>query len=397
MSTMIHRQPTSVTIVGASVAGLYGAYHLARQGVRVRVYEAQAPFRPAARTLIVTPAFLRLLDFDAEPAVLNRTRVFELISRSTSARIVLDEPDVILDRARFMALLARRASEAGTDLAFGHYLEEMRNHRMPPFLRFRTADRRRQVASPLVVGADGVDSRVAQGAGREPFPRVALLQARVRLPRDLRRDVVRVWFDREATRFFLWLIPESADVGVAGLIAETPQEAEAALDRFLTRQGLSVIDVQEDAWVPLPPLRASPPGPWGEGRVLLVGDAAGQVKATTVGGVVTGMRGALAAVRALTEGVPYRQAMGPLWRELMLHAVVRRVLDGFTDEDYDRLLALLNGPARRVLARYHRDGLARMVWRLLLAQPGWLVLGARALLRWIRGEGARALVPPRGY
>jgi len=378
-------QSSSVTIVGGSVAGLYAAYHLARRGVRVRVYEAQAPFKPAARTLIVTPAFLRLLDFDAGEAVLNRTCVFELISRSASARIVLNEPDVILDRARFMALLARRASEAGAQLVLGHRLEEMRNHRMPPFLRFAADRRQRQIVSPMVVGADGVDSRVAQAAEREEFPRVALLQARVRLPDDQPSDVVRVWFDREATRFFFWLIPESADVGVAGLIAETPQEAEAALDRFLAEQGLSVVDVQEDAWVPLPPLRPTPPGPWGDGRVLLVGDAAGQVKATTVGGVVTGMRGALAVVRALTEGVPYQRAMRPLWRELMLHAVVRRVLDGFTDEDYDRLLTLLNQRAARLLRRYHRDELVRMLWRLLPAQPGWLALGARAMVRWVRG------------
>jgi len=136
----------------------------------------------------------------------------------------------------------------------------MRNHRMPPFLRFAADRRQRQIVSPMVVGADGVDSRVAQAAEREEFPRVALLQARVRLPDDQPSDVVRVWFDREATRFFFWLIPESDDVGVAGLIAETPQEAEAALDRFLAEQGLSVVDVQEDAWVPLPPLRPTPPG-----------------------------------------------------------------------------------------------------------------------------------------
>ena len=49
-------------------------------------------------------------------------------------------------------------------------------------------------------------------------------------------------------------------VGVAGLIAEIPQEAEAALDRFLVSQGLSVVDPQENAWVPLPPLRPTPPG-----------------------------------------------------------------------------------------------------------------------------------------
>ena len=51
----------SIAVVGASAAGLFAAYHLSHEGVPVRVYEAQPVFAPAARTLIVTPAWLRLL------------------------------------------------------------------------------------------------------------------------------------------------------------------------------------------------------------------------------------------------------------------------------------------------------------------------------------------------
>jgi flavin-dependent dehydrogenase len=112
-----------------------------------------------------------------------------------------------------------------------------------------------------------------------------------------------------------------------------------------------------------------------------MGDAAGQVKVTTVGGMVTGMRGAAAAARALLNGTSYRNELRPLRRELDAHALVRHVLDGFTDDDYDDLLRSLNRGAEDVLGRYHRDQLTQALWRLLPTQPRWLALGARAMIR----------------
>ena len=384
----------SVTVIGASVAGLFAAGHLARCGVPVRVYEAQAPFRPAPRTLIVTPTFLRLADFDTSEAILNRVRTFELFSRSAAARISLAEPDLVLERARLLHLLARQAQGAGAEIVHGHRLQALHNHRAVPLLQFSTPERERRLLAPRVLGADGAHSVTASGIEQQGLEQVALLQVRVALPADQPPDTVRVWFDRAATRFFVWLIPESPHTAAAGLIADTLEQAEAALAAFLTAQDLEPLERQEDAWVPLPPLAWRTTAPLADGRVLLVGDAAGQVKASTVGGVVSGMRGALAAVRSLVRGTPYPRELAPLCRELNLHTLVRLVLDGFTDEDYDHLLRALNRPALRLLSRHDRDGLARTFWRLVLAQPRWLPLGARALLRALRET--RTLYPPAG-
>jgi flavin-dependent dehydrogenase len=124
----------------------------------------------------------------------------------------------------------------------------------------------------------------------------------------------------------------------------------------------------------------------GEGRTFLVGDNAGQVEVTTVGGVVTGMRGAAAAARAILNGTSYRQELAPLRRELSAHALVRYVLDGFTDDDYDQLLEMLNDETLNVLGEYHRDQLVQLIWRLLSTEPRWLLLGARALGRRLIGQ-----------
>jgi flavin-dependent dehydrogenase len=231
-----------------------------------------------------------------------------------------------------------------------------------------------------LIGADGANSDVARAAGVHRTERVAIHQARVPLPTDQRADTVRVWFDRASTRFFFWLIPESSQMGAAGLIADTPEQAQRALGQFLSAHELTPIAYQS-AWVPLHAFGVRSSVSMDGGRVLLMGDAAGQVKTTTVGGMVSGMRGAAAAARSLLHQSAYGDELRPLSRELNAHALVRAVLDGFTDEDYDRLLRSLNRRGGHVLGRYHRDDLTAIIWRLLPAQPRWLSLGARALLR----------------
>lgn len=375
---LVGRGNQDVVVVGASAAGLYAAYRLARAGVPVRVYDEREALDYDARTLIVTPAWMELLDFDVDEAVLNRTSTFELISQGESTRVSLNEPDVVLERADFMQILARQAREAGARLLLDHRFEGLHGRDPFPRLRFRDGHGPELHDASTVIGADGVDSVVAEAVEREGIEQVSIVQARVAMPADLTSDTVRIWFDRESTRFFVWLIPESEATGALGLIADTEERAERVLDRYLSSQGLDALEMQK-AWVPVADLGRRASVPLGRGRALLVGDAAGQVKVTTVGGVVTGMRGGAAAARSILRGTPYGAEARSLRWELLAHSALRHLLDGFSDADYDRLLRLLNRGTRRVLSRHNRDELRRSVWRLVLAQPRWVGLGARAL------------------
>lgn len=375
-----------VDVIGASVAGLFAAYHLARRGVPVRVFEARPFFDPDPRTLIVTSVFLKFLGLDAEEIILNRTRTFELISRSNSVRIPLYEPDLIIERSLLLKLLLQKAEEAGVEIVFGNRLFGLENHRHPLLLRFSTEKGEKEVASSRVVGADGVTSIARPAVQKCELHRVALLQVKVPLPGDLSPDTVRVWFHPESTRFFYWIIPESPTVAVAGLIAETPEQASRLLKAFISAQGLEPLDLPQEGWAPLHRLALRWGCGLGDGHIVLAGDAAGQVKVTTVGGVVTSMRGALGAVQALLEGGGGSWESRLLRAELNFHAMVRQALDGFDDRDYDILLGMLNQRGIRVLAQYPRDQLGVAIWRLLPAQPRWLWLGARALAKNLLGR-----------
>ena len=104
-------------------------------------------------------------------------------------------------------------------------------------------------------------------------------------------------------------------------------------------------------------------------HVYLVGDAAAQVKVTTVGGLVTGLRGAKAAASAILGRRDYAKELGSLRRELSLHLLIRTALNRFQGADYDRLLGLLNQDAIHLLGRYNRDRAASVLCRIILAQP----------------------------
>ena len=113
--------------------------------------------------------------------------------------------------------------------------------------------------------------------------------------------------------------------------------------------------------------------------MYLVGDAAGQVKVTTVGGIVTGFRGAVGVADSILNGGPGRE-LRSLRRELDLHLLLRRTMHHFQQADYSRLVDLLNDSARQSLSSYTRDEALKVLWHICLNQPRLLLMGLRGLL-----------------
>jgi len=235
-----------------------------------------------------------------------------------------------------------------------------------------------EVHADTVVGGDGASSRVARAAGWGPLHTVPLVQAIVRLPRDMPPDTSRVWFIPQDTPYFYWLIPESSTTGALGVIGEKGTETRYLLERFLEKRHLDPIEFQ-GAKIPLysdwVPVRRQV----GNGFVYLVGDAAAQVKVTTIGGIVTGFRGAIGVAEAiLNDGTS--PELRSLRRELNLHLLLRRSLHRFEQADYSRLVDLLNDPAKQMLSRYSRDEAWKILWRIGLRQPRLVLLALRGLL-----------------
>ena len=150
------------------------------------------------------------------------------------------------------------------------------------------------------------------------------------------------------------------------------------LEHFLERKEIVPIEFQS-ARIPLYTRWISVHRKIGQGHVYLVGDAAGHVKATTVGGVVTGFRGALTVVDDILNSRNNLNFNG-LRRELDLHNLIRKSLRGFTQEDYVKLLDMLNPSTLRSLSTFNRDESLKLLFHLLVRQPKLLMIGLRTIL-----------------
>jgi len=362
-----------IDIIGGSAAGLFAGYLLAREGKNVRLFDANDVLNVESRTLITTSRLNEVLDFFPQDAVVNQIDQIDLYSPRRSVSIPMHEPDLVVERAAVVRLLARKALDAGVELRGGCKLVDLKpgDKDLTVTIRDTHRDRTEEIKTKILIGADGMSSRVAKSATANGHATTPLLQAIVELPKGARPGTTQVWFEPADTPYFYWLIPQSETHAAVGFIANEGKSARNKLGRFLDRIGLKAVEMQS-ARIPAYQHFTRPWRRMAGCNVYLIGDAAAQVKVTTVGGLVTGLRGARAAADAILHRTHYLKELRPLRRELSLHLLIRSVLNGFRSADYDRLLGLLNEKTIHLLGRYNRDQAAGMLCRLLLAQPRFL-------------------------
>lgn len=368
-----------IAVIGASTAGLLAARDLALQGFRVAVFEARKQQEPARRTLIVTPALGRVLGQIPDEVTLNRIDVLRVCAGEECKEVRLRDPDPVVERGLLTGWLQQEAEGAGVEILYSCRFVDFEVQKGTTLIRFQKAENRVCVrATRGVIGADGAASDVGRAAGIPRPPSVPILQAEVDLPAGWDAGTTAVWFDVEQTRFFFWLIPESKKRGVVGLIGDAGARMRELLDQFLVEWDL-VPDVYQGARVALHHPRMQPWAKVGQLPVYLVGDSAGQVKVTTVGGTVTGFGGAQAAVRAFTQNRSYRSCLRAVKRELDVHYWIRSQLDRLSRRDYIDLVKALKPAVLGFLGAHDRDSMAPVVWRLPILEPGLVRIGLRSL------------------
>jgi digeranylgeranylglycerophospholipid reductase len=351
---------------------------LGQGGQAVQVLDSKPSLDPAPRTLIVTNHFKDQLGTFANTSIVNEIRRFELFTDGRSAEVSLAKPDLVIERARLIPQLAQQAANHGVRISFGTRFVGMSGDGNGLSVDVDRQGNRDELLAQHVVAADGAASRTARSAGWPPIQTVPLVQAIVRLPRNYPADTTRVWFVPDDTPYFYWLIPESAERGALGVIGTDGRDTGLCLRRFLDRKGFDAVEWQGARipvyrkWVPVRKRL-------GNGSVYVVGDAAAQVKVSTVGGIVTGFRGAGAVAESILRGRISSDLLG-LRRELETHWLLRRTMHHFEQRHYSQLVDLLNAATRGALSEITRDESTRLLWTVLRKQPQLVLLGLRGLL-----------------
>ena len=380
-----------VVIIGASTAGLYAGECLARAGKKVGLFERQSDLRPARRTLIVTPLLRKVLGKLPDELVLHEIEVMAVATSNKELSIPLKDPDLIVERANLTHWLASKFQAAGGELFLGHRFKAFQKNPDGLGISLQTTQGETfVVAREAVIGSDGVHSNVARAAGMPRAKSLPIVQAEVTLPSDWNPSVTKVWFDTEETRFFFWLIPESSNRGVVGLIGDHGGRVRESLRKFLARHNLEPESYQAGQ-VALYHPRLKPWTRIGRTPIYLLGDAAGQVKVSTVGGTVSGFLGAQAAARTVLSGRSYRSQLRGIKRELNVHWLLRLLLDRLDDRGYDQLVSTVTSKVQNFLSQYDRDSMDPVVWRLPILEPRLF----RVLWHCLRGKSLSQAAPNR--
>lgn len=277
-----------VIVAGGSVSGLLCAREIASQGHSVLVIEEDSE--------IGTPehcgglvSIMGIDDLGVVPmrATLdNKIRSASIFSPAGKS-FSLDaraQKVIVLDRREFDKQIAHQAQINGAEIRVRSSLREIYDDGI------KTSDG--SLKCKIVVDARGVSSLIQKD-------RAGILQsAQYEVYADwIEKDRIEVYFDQEKfPGFFAWIIPtrrDEAKVGVAG----KGINAAVVLENFLKEKGKysTIRKIFAPIWI------KGPIQNFVSKNVVTVGDAAGQSKPTTAGGIYSCGLGGIFAGRSISK------------------------------------------------------------------------------------------------
>jgi len=339
-------------VVGGGPIGSYVAYKLAEKGHRVMVLERKRRVgEPVCCTGIIGQECVNSFAIE-DNVILRQVNSASLFSPSGNMLWLWrkETQACILDRAAFDMAMAGRAQSAGADYILNSLVTNISIEKDKVLVEASHQGGGLNFESRAVVIASGFGSRLCKRLGLGRFGDFAIgAQAEVEM---VGMDEVEVYFGREiAPGFFAWLVPTTPPMARVGLMSrKSPGLYLRKWLAHLAAQGKIASAEAELSYggVPLKPL----PRTCGE-RLMVVGDAAGQVKPTSGGGIYYGLLGADIAAKTLHQALEdddlsakrlarYEQRWKKkLGRELKIGYWARKLFERLSDRQIDRIFEIV--------------------------------------------------------
>jgi len=367
-----------VIVVGSGSVGSYVAYRLAAMGYGVAVLEEHSQVgEQVCCTGIISQECVT--SFDIDPGVclrsVNSARLF-----SPSGKLIRlwreQAQAYIVDRSALDRAMAQRAQDEGAEYRLESLVTGLEVGDGGVTVRATCCGERVSLEARAVVIASGFSPKFTQSLGLgKAGDSVIGAQAEV----EANIDEVEIYFGQEiAPGFFAWLVPTSPGRALVGLLAQrNPALYIKRLLSALQSQGKIVSSEVEPRYsgILLKPLSKT----YSE-RLITVGTAAGQVKATTGGGIYFGLLSAEIAAETLGRGLAddnlsarslsgyergWRKKLG---RELEIDYYARKFYQRLSDRRIDRIFDIIksNGideallKARELSFDWHSQALLRL-------------------------------------
>lgn len=346
-----------ISIIGAGPIGSYLAYLLAKNGEEVRIFEEHKVIgKPVQCTGIVTEDINKLIKLDKKfiSNIINRA-----IIHSKNKNIEINTKEIILNREKFDKYILDLATKAGAKLYKGHRYEKFDGKT----LYFSNG---KKFDTDILIGADGPNSRVAETnelGNKKQFYVGIQIRARI----NSKSDIYQVFLGEDFPKFFGWIVPENNKILRIGIAAK--QNPELILNNFIKRLKINKKSIIEKQGGIIPVY--NPKKRIQKRNVFLIGDSAAMVKATTGGGIITGMRAAKILCNCILNKKNYQKEFKKkigisLWPDKK----IRQMLDKFNDKDFDKLLEY-TGQKRiqKILLKNARDSPWKILVKIAILEP----------------------------
>ena len=361
-----------VIIVGGGPVGCYTASLLAEKGLDVLVLEMNSSIGHE----VVCTGIIGVEAFDRfhlpRGSVVNRIQDVTFISpRGIRFFYRGDAPKAFMvDRRKFDNDMTGLALSYGAKVRCSSFARDLRIRKDAVIVEVESPEGGSDLQAKMAVVACGFNSKLTKRLGLEK-PKKCLQGAEAELDVDGVREV-EIYVGREiAPGSFAWVAPMNSGKARIGMI--TSENAASFLRTFLNNpmirdriKGHSP-EINE-AVIPIRPIKKS----FAE-RVLVVGEAAGQVKSTTGGGIYYGLIGATLAAQTIEEAFLQgrfdesilkryeRRWRDELGQELEIGYRFRQIFSHIKDKQIDRLFEIINsdgiGPLIHSKAQFdwHKD------------------------------------------
>lgn len=351
-----------VVVVGAGPAGAISAKYAAMNGAKTLLIEEHASIgSPVQCTGLISVKALKECEIGEDDFVLSKIRG-AFVYAPGGEEVCIRGKDIkayVIDRKVFDRALVELAVDNGVDVLMKTRFIGMDKGK----ISVMSNGEKKEIHGEIIIGADGIQSSVGRAAG---LPRCEKFLSGMQFeapytPKD--PEYVEIFTGNDiAPGFFGWAVPYSgmARIGLArnpGLPAlyylEKLLEHPIVASRYQGSRTEMVV-----GGIPLGPPRKTV-----SNRVMLVGDAAGQVKPTSGGGIYMGavcakLAGEVAARSSRKECTPdeyekkWRSAIG---RELDIGMRIHKSMGKLSDGNLNEFLAFLNKPEIRELITEHGD------------------------------------------
>ena len=342
-----------VIVVGGGPIGSYVAYKLAGMGYGVMVLERkEKPGQCVCCTGIISQECVDSFAIDSNVVLkrINSARLF-----SPSGRLLRlwrkETQACIVDRVAFDVSAAKKAQDKGAEYVLNCLVSNIDIKDDKVNIKAISLGERLNFEARAVVIATGFGSKLTEGLGLGKAGDFVIgTQAEVE---TIEVNEVEVYFGRDiAPGFFAWLVPTSPQRALVGLLSRrSPGLYLKKLMSALLDEGKITSTEAELSYggIPLKPLARSY-----SQRLIVVGDAAGQVKPTTGGGIYYGLLCADIAVNTLQQALEKddlstkalasyeRKWRRKLGQELRIDYYARKFYERLSDRHIDKIFDIIS-------------------------------------------------------